>query len=134
MWFLPKINKLCINIAGIQYPGTSILNNLANNEQIGYLLYKDFFTDEKHVPFDDWWYRHFKFRFDYRGEKGLFQESPLVLYEGGEDKINKDIWFELELKHLDGNLSANQSLKCFIYHHVPTEVIFQPGLLSWWMW
>lgn len=124
MRFLPKINKMHMNIAGVQYPGTNILDGLADREHVGYLLYKDFYPEEKHVPFDDWRYRHFKFWFDYRGEKGLFTEVPTVMFEGGEDKINKDIWFEMELKHLVGNLSVNASLKCFIYHHVPTEVIY----------
>jgi len=95
---------------------------------VAYDVYKYYCSDETIVPYHDWRHRYCKLWFDYRGEKDLFPESPMILYEGGQYKINQDITLHLELKV---EQFVPNTLKCIIFHHVPTEIIFLPGLMSW---
>ncbi len=54
--FLPKINKMSIEIAGQEYPGCSTFDNVGNNPQRAYKFYKESFKgeDEELVPLRDW--------------------------------------------------------------------------------
>lgn len=59
--FMPKINKMSVEIGGQEYPGTSTFDNLGSNPQRGYKLYKEIFTeDERKIKMRDWIYRYFK--------------------------------------------------------------------------
>lgn len=60
--FLPKINKLSIEIAGQEYPGCSTFDNISSNPQRAYKFYKEMFKDEDQelVPLRDWMFRFFK--------------------------------------------------------------------------
>ncbi len=60
--FLPKINKLSIEIAGQEYPGCSTFDNIGNNPQRAYKFYKEMYKDEDKelVPLRDWTFRFFK--------------------------------------------------------------------------
>lgn len=70
--------------------------------------------------------------FDYGGLEDLFAKSPAIDYLTGETKVNKDIWLNLDLNGtLYTDLNTKQ-LKAFVYHIVPTELIFKPDLLVSW--
>ena len=71
-----------------------------------------------------------KFKFDYSGLQNLFISNPTIDYLTGETKVNKDIWFNLDLYTGDGRFSdlSEKALKAFIFHKVPAELIFKPDL------
>lgn len=59
--FMPKINKLAIEIGGQDYPGPSTFDLVGQNPERGYKFYKELFTeDERKIKFRDWIYRYFK--------------------------------------------------------------------------
>lgn len=124
--YLPKINKLSIEIGGQEYPGTSTFDNLGSNPQRGYKIYKNLFTeDERKIKFRDWILRYFKMRFDYRGQEGLFDKAAQVIDAGGVDTNISTIRLKLELDNT-GVVFTNTDLKCFLFHHVPASLLFYP--------
>lgn len=130
--FMPKINKMSIEIGGQEYPGPSTFDNLGSNPQRGYKIYKEVFPeDERKIKMRDWIYRYFKMRFDYRGQVGLFDKAAQVQDEGGVDTNISTIRMKLELADTPSaaaGLAAD--LKCFVFHHVPASLLFYPkGLL-----
>lgn len=52
--FLPKINKMSVEIAGQEYPGCSTLDAAGDNPQRMYELYRQQFKDEELIPYTDW--------------------------------------------------------------------------------
>lgn len=121
--FLPKIQKLTMQIAGQDYPGTSTFDNLGDNPHYGYNLYKFMYPDEKHLPFRDWLYRYNKLRIDYRGQLGLFDKAAQIIDESGVDTNISSMRLKYELE--DKTLSS-ADLKCFVFHYVPASLLFYP--------
>lgn len=123
--FLPKIQKLSIDVAGQDYPGTSTFDGLGDNTHVGYNLYKFMYPDEKHVPHKDWVHRYNKLRIDYRGQLGLFDKAAQIIDESGVDTNISSMRLKYEMKG-DIVLSADSGLKCFVFHYVPSTLLFYP--------
>lgn len=122
--FLPKINKMAIEIGGQDYPGTSTFDRLGANPHIGYKIYKEVFPeDERKINFRDWLYRYFKMRIDYRGQVGIFEQAAGVSDEAGVDTNISTIRLKLEIENA---IDAAADLKAFIFHHVPATLLFYP--------
>lgn len=71
--FMPKIQKLEIDVAGNKMPGCSVFDRIGDDPQRAYDYYCIMHPeDERKVGFTAWLYRYFKLKFDYSGHKHLF--------------------------------------------------------------